>query len=181
MSDSSEEINLLLQFMAAAIRRKFNVTENQAFVSLAPVYSANWGGNPVYQVCPGSASQYEGGRGAQDGGDLLRRHQATVTIFYKLNLDSYSKSVQIVTQANTGLLDLCKKVRALFALTCFPTIPDPASPDDYLLFEPLKWESESPTVWEDEELGVARRDITFSGVFGVALPTSPTLSYGDYH
>lgn len=179
MSQNDEECKLLIEFMVMGLRRRLNLSETQCFEAIAPDYSPVWGGNPIIEVVPGQSIPYGEGQGAQEGGAILRKQTVTLYVFLKLNLDQIGMSEQILTNANQNLMDIFKQIRALFALTCFPLSPEINSPDQYLLFEPMKWAGESPTVWEDPKLYVAMRSVSFDAVYGVELPIEETLGYGD--
>jgi hypothetical protein len=176
---SDEEAKLLIEYMTTALRRKLNMSETQVFPAIAPDYSLTFG-NPNIQVVLGAATPYGEGRGAQDGGALLRQQTVTLNCFLKLNLDQQGQSQQFLVNAHDNLTDLFKSIRKVFAFTCFPTTPEPQNVDDFLLFEPLKWGGESPTIWEDPIQYVAHRTISFNGVYGVHLPSQPSLVYGDF-
>lgn len=172
--------NLLSQYMCTAMQRKLSLDPSQVFPAIAPDYDPSWKGDVIIEVIAGAAAPYGAGQGAQEGGADLRKQTFTLVVYYRCKLDEYGRSTQLLTEANRGLFDLFTTIRSLFKLTCFPTSATPAGSDDFLLFEPMKWEGESPTTWEDPERYVARRDMTLGAVYGVRLPTQVTLEFLDY-
>jgi hypothetical protein len=171
--------NQLLQWMTTATVRKLRYDPTQVFPAIAPDYDPAWKGNPIIEWIPGEKSPFGGGNGAQEGGAMLTQQIITGTVFYRCRLDTYSRSTELLIEANKGLLDIFASIRALFALTCFPINGDPTA-SQYLLWRPMQWMGESATVWEDAENYVARRDIRFQAVYGVSLPSEPTILFTDY-
>lgn len=169
------------QIMCIALQRKLSLDASQVFPAIAPDYDPIWKGDTIIEAIVGAASTDGGGEGAQDGGALLRKFSITLWVFYRCKLDQYSHSEMLLIEAGKGLLEIFEAIRGIFGLTCFPTTATPAGLDsDYLLYKPLKWASESETTWEDFDIKVARRSMTFNASYTVDVPTEPTLVFSDY-
>jgi len=145
------------------LRENLDLTKDQCYMLVSPAYID---GQPelAVQVIPGSINKDEGGDSFQDGGALSRDISMTVVVWKRLLTDRYRHSENLIKDG-ANLLDLFEKIRTLFSLTTLGGY----------LSEPVKFVSETDTSWSDEELGVVRRDIIFSNVYKVTLPTSATL------
>ena len=106
------------------------------------------------------------GKGAQEGGGLLRKMQVGVTVWRRVLLDKYANSQIALTEEGTGMNALTAQVMAPFKYTYLGG----------LLFEPMWWSGDTGAQWYDEEAGLIRKDVMYDVSFGEVLPTTLTLT-----
>ena len=185
MAEITESTPLLLaQYIVAALQRKIiykgkNIDSASVFISATEIDSviSAFGIFPLFVVVPGPTQPDSdvSGHGAQDGGSLIRRQQYTIHIYQKFNLDRRGISRQQIIQETIGLLDIFEQVRDLFALVMFGN----ADGSDCLLAEPMRYEGELGNIPVDADLGIVRRDFSYSCPYGVQLPNAVTLTLAD--
>ena len=155
-------------YICTALQRTLQLTEEQAYVSVASRFIE---GQPpqVVQVVPGKTSPEGGGKGSQEGGALLRRQNYALTLWHQTKMDQHGWSQQALTESAYGVLDFMESIRNVFKFT---TLGD-------LFYEPMKYEGETDTFVFDEDRGIFYRTLTLSGPYGEALPSTPTLTTAD--
>jgi len=148
--------NLILQYFVLGLRLKLNLAETQVFPSILPLLDPEWGDAVQIQVSPGAIQPYGPGEGAQAGGAILVRQFIILTVYYRLNLDQPGRSDTILTENTNGLTDLVTRIRAVFQQTFL----------NETVFERIRYEGDGQTTWEDGDLGIVKRQITFSAAYG---------------
>lgn len=160
---------LIATSLSRGLRRKLDRTELEAYPSIAKVYVEGMGDRAI-QVVPGSAAPDGKGKGAQEGGGvLLRRQNYTLAVWLRMNMDAHGYSEQVLLDASQGMLLEMERIRQVFSNTLLGV----------LLFEPMRYESETATVCVDPEQGVFVRDIVFSTAHAVEIPNELTLTEAD--
>lgn len=183
MAEVTESTPLLLaQYIVAALQRKIiyqgkNIDSASVFISATEIDSVieAFGIFPLFVVVPGPTQPDGDGHGAQDGGSLIRRQHYTIHVYQKFNLDRRGISQQQIIQQTIGLLDIFEQVRDLFALVMFGN----ADGTDCLLCEPMRYEGELGNIPVDPDLGIVRRDLSYSCPYGTLLPNTVTLTLAD--
>jgi hypothetical protein len=164
--------NLITQCQVYALRQQLNLNESQAFPSIMPVLDPGYEGQLQIQVVPGAVSTEGKGKGAQEGGALIRMQSFKHVVFYRLKMDQHGRSDQILTENANGILDLFERMRRIFESTFLALGPQRTN----LLIEPMWYAGESETIWNDPELGIVQRSITWNCVFERDLPNEVTLA-----
>lgn len=163
--------SLIADYMRNALILGLSLDPSQAKRGAKKTYDPLWR-HPFYLVVPGNSSPYGPGRGAQDGGSLIRSMPMTVTFYDRLELDQYGDSDEVLVNLQDGTLPQFEAIRLVFDYTFF------ANPDgsDALLMEPLWVTGESSTEWQDQEGGVYSRDFTFAAVYGQTIKTAISVT-----
>jgi hypothetical protein len=172
---------LLCQYMRTALIRRLNLSETQVTVAVAAAYDPLREGDVFIQVIPGKTATEGGGSGAQAGGALLRRQWFEFVLWHRLNLDEHDRTDYQLTEVANGILDYFEQIRNVFLYTFFGDATS-ANIESFngLLFEPMRYEGESASILYDVDSGVAKRSISFSGAYGIELPTATTLNTPDF-
>lgn len=156
----------LSEGMRNGIVRYLNANPSQTSIAVTKIRDANWVNWPFYLVVPGRVRPDGGGRGAQEGGALIRIQSMSVFLFTKVDLDQYSLSSEQLVNPALGTLDLFEQLRQLFSYTFFGS----ADGTNCLLSEPMWFVGESPTTWEDQETGLVSREFTWEAQYSVPQP-----------
>lgn len=164
--------SLIVQFFRNALVVMLNLDPSQCDIGSVETFDPLWLGRPFYLIVPGAALPDGGGRGAQDGGALIRAMPVTVIYYDQLNLDQYGMSSETLIQLQNGTLPQFDAIRQVFAYTFFGN----ADGSDCLLIEPVVIQSESETTWADVEKGAYKRKFVFKTVYGGILPSGVTLT-----
>lgn len=156
----------IVEAMRNGIIRYLNANSSQTTISVAKLIDANWVNWPFYEVVPGAVRPDGRGRGAQQGGSLIRIQQMSVYVFTKLNLDQYSFSEGQLTNPAIGELELFEKLRQLFSYTFLGD----EDGTNCLLSEPMWFESEGATQFESQDTGLVSRQFTWSVQYSIPQP-----------
>jgi hypothetical protein len=145
---------------------------NTCYPVIAPAYVE--GQQPlVIQVAAGASLADGPGEGAQEGGALSRRQQFDVAVWYRLKLDRFKHSQQILIESSTNLNAIIAAIRALLRYT-FLRINGVQG--TLLLTEPLWYVQETAPEWYDEENGVALKTISYGAAWWEPMPRALTWS-----
>ncbi len=150
------------------IRKKLDLTKDQCYPILAPIYVEGQE-QRVVQVCPREVAPTDSPDGGQTGGFLYRRMSIQMTTWYRLKLDQHQHSEILLLEASEGFMDFVNSILEVFKETTLGG----------LLTERMRYIGESATVWHDIDAGVARRDINFHVLWAEALPIAITLNAED--
>lgn len=172
MASGSIERQLAL-YMQRGIQVVLGIDPSQTSISIIKMRDANWLSWPHYQVVPGAVRPDGGGHGSQDGGAIIRRQEMSVHLFTNSKSDEHGMSDELLTNMAIGTLEQFEALRQLFAYTFF------GNGSDFILSEPLFFERESQTVWEDEDRGLVSREFVWSAQYALNLPNEVTLSLND--
>lgn len=171
LSQQATESKIVTYFRNGLIF-KLGLDPTQCSIASVKTFDALWRGRPYYQVIPGKSRPDGQGRGAQDGGSLIRVMPVAVVFFNTLNLDQYSASAETLVRLNDGSLQEFEEIRQVFAYTFFGS----ADGSDCLLMEPVMIDSEGETTWTDVDKGVYERTFNFTTMYGLTLPGAITLT-----
>ena len=149
------------------LRRQLNLSESQVKAGFAryPKPPA-WKQFPNMLVIPGADQPDGAGDGAQDGGDLLRRIHLTVVVYDQSLRDMVNES-EVALLKDDGIMDWTERVLSVFRYSF-----EGGNPYSFLgglLIEPLFYMGTSEASWEDIELSICRREISFSSLFETQL------------
>jgi hypothetical protein len=169
----------ILQAIATGIRRTFVYDENVVFIAAAPDYDPNWKQKFVCEVTPGSQEPAGDGEGAQDGGYIFRQQTVILHCFFRGFLDQYSKSTMLIIEKNLGLMERMEAIRQYLELSSLPTITNPGT-SDFFLQEPIRFTSMGDVDWEDRELKIIHRAMTFRVIYGAVMPEAYNIGPSDY-
>jgi hypothetical protein len=156
---------LILQRLAAGLQANLGLTDDQCYPAAQAAFIEGAVIDHTVQIWFGSASQDGDGEGGQLGGILNRRGHVTFTVWWRVNLDMHGHAEQALTEAGVGLLDFMESIRLLLQLTNLQN----------LLTECMRWESDGPPIWHEQDGGILRRDQTWTVIWAERLPNQVTL------
>lgn len=168
---------LLATYIANALVRKLNLDSAQAFPCATDVDSvvSYMGTLPLIAVVPGATQPDNGGMGAQMGGSILRRQHYTLHVYSRFKLDPHGILSQQIIDDTAGLLKFFEDIRDVFGLTFFGNSDGTGA----ILYEAMRYEGESASRTVDEELGIVKREFSYSCPYGERLPDAVTLNLTD--
>ena len=176
MTDQTPKI--VIARMVYWLQKQLGLSAVTCYSSAASAYID---GQPpfVLQVCPGGVGKAEGGDGGQEGGVLFRRQSFIVALFQTALSDMPGRTEDALIRTGQSILDKMETIRQAFEFTC---LGNSLRVGDFggLLYEPMRFESESLTTWAEADVSVLTRQIVFSGKWGVIQPSVMSPVEADF-
>ena len=156
--------NVILNMIVDALIDRFSLDASTCYKIAVPMFVEGQG-RLVMQVAMGTVQREGGGRGAQEGGSLVRSSTVTFNVWRRSKVERFGHSEHVIAEETTGMLSLIESVWNLFSMTTLGGV----------LAEPMEYDSETESNWYDIDKGVMRRDLSLSVVWAVNRPTQATI------